>query len=131
MCGADGRIDISGKYNPGLLKLLERIYLKHFIQGIKHGIPVKKAIIFYRTEHQMLDTQDFLQSKLPECTDFLTKPWVTNNSGMGKVTTEKMMERRNEITLFLSTTKMLLGVDLENISIIIFVRVLNRLHYIP
>ena len=34
------------------------------------------------------------------------------------------------LSLYLSTSKMLMGIDIEQISVIIFVRVLNMIHYV-
>ena len=57
-------------------------------------------------------------------------PFVMNHSGCGKATTQNILERRNDISLYVATTKMLLGIDLANIQIVIFVRPLNKLHYL-
>ena len=53
-----------------------------------------------------------------------------NHSGLGPITTQNIIDRRNQITLFLSTSKMLLGIDIESIDVIVFVRVLSMLHYV-
>ena len=55
-------------------------------------------------------------------------PYVMNHGGLGPMTSKDLIDRRNEITLFLSTSKMLMGIDIENIDVVIFVRVLSMLH---
>ena len=57
-------------------------------------------------------------------------PYVMNHIGLGPITTQNIIDRRNQITLFLSTSKMLLGIDIESIDVIVFVRVLSMLHYV-
>ena len=53
-----------------------------------------------------------------------------NHGGLGPMTSQNIIDRKNDITLFLSTSKMLMGIDIENIDVIVFVRVLSMLHYI-
>ena len=120
-CGFDGIVNGSGKFCPGLSQILNTIYLKEFIGAMMTGQEVKKAIIFFRTEMQMLDTYEYLLSQLPQFKDNEYIPFVMNHSIVGEATEKSFVERRNEIKLFLTTSKMLLGVDLANIQIIIFV----------
>ena len=60
LCGPDGRSDSSGNFQPGLIALLRRVYLDHFIENIKTGNPVKKCIIFFRNSQQMVDIREGL-----------------------------------------------------------------------
>ena len=57
-------------------------------------------------------------------------PFVMNHSGLGPITSKNIIDRKNDITLFLSTSKMLMGIDIESIDVVVFVRVLSMLHYI-
>lgn len=54
--GYDGDFSSSGSFKAGLGHLLNIIYIERFISDIRAGKTVKKAIIFYRTETQMLAT---------------------------------------------------------------------------
>ena len=67
---------------------------------------------------------------MPEFKDMNTIPFVMNHGGIGPATSQNIIARKNEISLFLATSKMLLGIDIEGISIIVFVRPFNMMHYI-
>ena len=102
-CGMDGEVNASGREMPGLISLLERIYLSKFIENTKLKIPVKKCLILFRTENHMLGVHDFVRESLPELTDPSTKPYVMNHGGLGPITTQSIIDHRNDIDLFLST----------------------------
>ena len=129
-CGSFGRMDKEGKDHPGLVALLKRIYLDTFISNTRLGLPSAKCIIFFRTESHMFDVNDFIGSELPHLKGSREMPYVMNHGGLGPITSQDLIDRRNEITLFLSTSKMLMRIDIENIDVVIFVRVLCMLHYI-
>ena len=86
--------------------------------------------MFCRTEDHMLKIREELKYNLPHLKDRMNMPFVMNHSGCGKITAENILDRRNNISLFITTTKMLLGIDISDIQIIIFVRPLNQLHYL-
>ena len=123
-------MDSTGQFHPGLGQLLHTIYLSKYIEGLKTGQDTPKAIVFCRTEDHMLKIREELKYSLPHLKDRTNMPFVMNHSGCGKVTTQNILDRRNDISLFITTTKMLLGIDITNIQIIIFVRPLNQLHYL-
>ena len=102
-CGMDGEVDKVGNLKPGLIALLERIYLSKFIENTLQNIPVKKCLMLFRSEKQMADVHDFVREKLPGCKDPATNPYVMNHGGLGPITTQSIIDRRNEIKLFLST----------------------------
>ena len=102
-CGMDGDVDRLGNEKPGLISLLERIYLAKFIENTRLKIPVKKCLMLFRTENHMLGVHDFVRESLPELTDPACKPYMMNHGGLGPITTQSIIERRNEIDLFLST----------------------------
>ena len=129
-CDPEGRIDKNGKERAGLIQVLDRILLKKYIEKVKKNLPVKKALVFFRTEKHMLDVFEYVREKLPEFDDMNEIPFVMNHGGLGPATTKNIMSRKNEISLYLATSKMLLGIDIEQISVIIFVRVMNQMHYI-
>ena len=101
--GMDGVVDKKGNLKPGLLFLLDRIYLGKFIANIKQNLPVKKCLFLFRTEQHMLEVHDYVQENLPQFKDNATKPYVMNHGGLGPITAQSVIDRRNEIDLFLST----------------------------
>ena len=60
-------------------------------------------------------------------TDCRDSPFVMNHSSLLPPSTKVLMERSSQISLYLSSNKMLLGLDLENIDMIIFVRPYDQL----
>ena len=56
-------------------------------------------------------------------------PFVQVSSSLAPITEAKIQERK-DIGLYISTTKMLMGVNVPGISLVIFLRPLNMLHYI-
>ena len=107
---------------------ISTLYFDKYVPAILAGLPVKNAIVFCRSELHQIDICEYLKEKLPDFSPDIA-PYVMNHANIGKVTAKNILERRNEISLFVSTTKMLMGVDLEKIDIIIFVRALGMLHY--
>ena len=128
-CDPEGKVDKHGRERPGLLQLLNRIYLTKYIENIRQNLPVKKCLMLFRTDRQMLDVLEYVQEELPDFENE-TSPYVMNHGGLGPVTTNNIIARKNEISLYLSTSKMLMGIDIEQISVIIFVRCLNMMHYV-
>ena len=56
-------------------------------------------------------------------------PFVQVTSSVAPITEAKIQERQ-DIKLYVSTTKMLMGVNVPDISVVIFLRPLNMLHYV-
>ena len=129
-CGGDGWTDQAGDFHPGLLALLDRIYLGKYVENLRLGVAVKKGIIFCRTELHLLMVYEYLLEMLPQFRDPHTMPFVMNHSGTGKATCKSFKERKDDISLYVTTSKMLMGVNLSNIQVVVFVRPLNMLHYV-
>ena len=85
---------------------------------------------FYRDEQKMVEVYENVEEQFPEYDDKSTIPFVMNHGGLGPATIKNIIARKNDISLFLSTSKMLMGIDIEEISVIVFVRPMNMLHYI-
>ena len=129
--GFDGEFSAAGGFRPGLGHLLSLIYLERFISDIKNGLTPKKAIIFFRTEMQLLAAYEYLLEQLPQFEgDYKSIPFVMSHGAIGEATEENIVQRKDDIKLFLTTSKMLLGVDLNDIQIVIFVRPMNQLQHI-
>ena len=116
---------------PGLIQLLDRIYLDEYVESIKNGKKLKKAIFFFRREDDIPDVYDYICERLPaQAANPDTIPWVQNHSGIGPVTAESIRQRRDSISLYLSTSVMLLGLDFEDIEIVVMIRPFNFCHYL-
>ena len=128
--GYDGEFDSSGTFKPGLGPLLNVLLLERFISDMKSGSDPKKAIVFFRTENQMMACYEYLLEQLPEF-DGNKKviPFVMNHGAVGEATDKNIVERKDEIKLFLTTSKMIMGVDLKAIQVVIFVRPMNQLQH--
>ena len=74
--GFDGDFSSSGSFRPGLGHLLDSIYLQRFVSDIKNGIEPKKAIIFFRTEMQLIATYEYLLELLPQFEQNKSIPFV-------------------------------------------------------
>ena len=127
--GSYGSEDDDSK--PGLVQLLDRIYLDEYVNCIKNGQKPKKAILFFRREDDIPDVYDYICERLPDqVVDPESIPWVINHSGIGPVTAESIRKRRDSISLYLTTSVMLLGLDFHDIDVIIMVRPFNFCHYL-
>ena len=129
--GFDGDISGSGTFKPGLGNLLDILIIKKFASDINQGIEPKKAIIFFRTEMQLIATYEYLLELLPQFEgDNKSIPFVMCHGAMGEATDKNIVERKDEIKLYLSTSKLLMGMDLEDIQIVIFVRPMKQLQHL-
>ena len=116
---------------PGLIQLLNRLVLDEYVASIKSGENPKKTIIFFRREDDLPDVYDELCERLPGfAANPETIPWVLNHSGIGPVTAESIRQRRKSISLYLTTSVMLLGLDFDDIDVVVMVRPFNFCHYL-
>ena len=126
--GLDGVIKKNGVRNPGTMDLLKRIYLQQYLRDLEEGRNPKKCIIFCRGN----DVLGAIYCRLMELTNFKYRdcrdcPFVMNHSSLLPPTQKVLDKRAGEISLYLSSNKMLLGIDLANIDIVIFLRPYNQL----
>ena len=129
--GSFGSENAAGEFQPGLLDVMNRLFLDNYVEKIKNGEPVKKSIWLFRKEDDIADVYDELCERLPKQSENpLTCPFVMNHSNIGPITSESYRQRRGEISLYLSTSVMLLGLDFSDVDIIGMVRPFNMLHYV-
>ena len=126
--GLEGTVTSKGLRNEGLLDLVDRVYLRQFVEDLEAGVEPKKAIIFSR-QNGVLGSiyshlMDITKFKYRDCRD---SPFVLNHSSLLPPTEKVITDRASEISLYLSSNKMLLGIDLPQIDIIIFLRPYNQL----
>ena len=121
--------EVDGTVKPGLLHRLESLYLKTYVSNIKLGLPVKKALFLCRNTNDVVDLYDEICEKLPDqAADPFTCPFVMNHSSIGPITAEHIRNRRSDISLYLATSVMLLGLDLDDIDIVVMIRPFNHCH---
>ena len=125
--GLDGTVTKKGVRNPGMLDLLDRILLRKYVEDLKAGVEPKKAIIFCRGNGLLGSIYSHLMN-LTEHTykDCRDAPFVMNHSSLLPPTEKVIADRASDISLYLSSNKMLLGIDLPKIDIIIFVKPYNQ-----
>ena len=120
----------SGDFQPGLVQAMNKLFLDNYVEKMEKGEKVKKSIWVFRKEDDIADVWESLCERLPdESSDPSTCRFVMNHSGIGPVTAQSYRDRREEINLYLTTSVMLLDLDLANIDIVCMVRSLNMCHY--
>ena len=126
--GMDGTTTGKGVKQPGMMDLLMRVYLQKYLDDLANKIEPKKCIIFCRGNAVIGE----IYSRLMELTNYQFKdcrdsPFVMNHSSLLPPTEQVLTRRASDISLYLSSNKMLLGIDLEQIDVIIFLRPYNQL----
>ena len=120
---------VDGELKPGLIQVLKACFLDKYVDQTRRGIAVKKAIWFFKKEEDIADVNDFLCNELPEVSsDPSSCPWVINFSAVGPATAKSIASRKGEITLYLTTAVMMMGLDLEDIKIIGMIRPFSTMH---
>ena len=110
--GFDGSVNAFGVKSPGLMDLLMRIFLGKYLKDLELGKVPKKCIIFCRTSSMLGE----LYSRLMELTNFKYRdcrdsPFVMNHSSLLAPSTKVISERSTQISLYLASNKMLLGMQ--------------------
>ena len=127
--GTSGIEEMDGTVKPGLVHIMKRLMLDSYVKKIKLGEPVKKSLWLCRTTSDVADLYDELCDMLPEqAADPLTCPFVMNHSSIGPITAENLRNMRSGISLYLATSVMLLGLDLEEVDVIGMIRPFNHCH---
>ena len=122
---------VKGVFKSGLVHVLRETFFDKYVEHIRSGTPVKKSIWFFKKEEDIADINDYLCECLPDCSaDPETCPWVVNFSSVGPATALSIRNREGEISLYLTTAVMLMGINLQNIQIIGMVRPFGSIHSI-
>ena len=117
--GLMGTVDQKGVRRPGLYQLLKRLYLGHFLRDIKAGRKPKRCIIFFRSNKLLGAVYNLLQ-KLTGQYNPSTADFVMNHSSLLPPDDRMLQLRREEISNYLASNKMLMGTDLPNLDVAIF-----------
>ena len=122
---------MKGVLRPGLTQLLQDVCLDNYVSCLRNGDEVKHVLIIFKHEDDLADINDHLCELLPEfAEDPSTCPWVVNHSSIGKATAASIRSRSGEISLYLSTAVMLMGIDCKDIDVVVMVRPFSMLHSI-
>ena len=120
---------MKGVHKPGLVQFVQEIFLDKYVDCIKNNLPVKHAIMLFKKEDDISDVNDLLCELLPDqAVDPSSCPWVVNHSSIGPVTAQSIRSRSGEISLYLTTSVMLMGLDCPDIDLVIMVRPFSMIH---
>ena len=75
----------------------------------------------------MIEIFNFLKEALPFYDSAVDCPFVMQSSSVAPIT-QACIDQREDVCLYISTCKMLMGINISNISVVIFLRPLNMLH---
>ena len=125
--GLDGTTNKNGDRKPGLMDLLQLVFLQKYFEDLEKGRKPMSAIVFCRGNAVM----GAIYSRLMELTNYRYKdardsPFVMNHSSLLPPTEKVLATRASEISLYLTSNKMLLGIDLADIDMVIFLRPFNQ-----
>ena len=121
--------EVGGQQKPGLVQALQVVFLDKYVECLKNKSQVKSTIMIFNKEDDIADANYFLCDLLPEqAKDPSTCPWVVNHSSIGLATAQSIRSRGGEISLYLSTAVMLMGIDLKDIEVVVMVRPFSMLH---
>ena len=123
----EGYLDQKLKFHPGLLAQLKIIVIDEYVECILSGQEPKHTIIFFRTENQLIPLLNYLREVLG-VSNAGTAPFVSLVASTPAVTEMVVRMRKGSISLYLTTQKMLLGVNIPRLDICIFVKPMNQLH---
>ena len=103
-----------GDKKPSTLDLIKFLVLDQFISCVKMNIEPKVIMIFVQSFSEMNAIRDYLLIQLHGHLAGKKKPWLVNNSAVGKLT--KIANRKRiengDVKLFITTSVMLCGIDL-------------------
>ena len=110
----------------GLKDILHYLYLKEFISDPDKS---RKAIIFCKSDEDLIKMYEHLEQEVGEKYDDLkTRPWIQYHWSCGENTLIliyyriKSSEEDPEIKLYIFTYKLVMGVDIKDIDLAIFIR---------
>jgi superfamily II DNA helicase RecQ len=116
--GKDGK---NGARKPGLWDHLNNLYFHDMLQDRAAGRKPKKAIIFFRGMKPMSALYTHLRAAMGLGT--VADAEVAMVHGVLTPPTEQVIiDRMDEYTVILATTRMLLGLDISQVDLVIFVQ---------
>ena len=118
-----------GVLKPGLLHLLRLLVLNEFLTKYNAGdlASFPTTIVFFRNSDDMAKCNSYLIGMTGKRT-YDTTPWAMNHSSLSNTDDLVIHSRRDKYKLFLSTNRMLLGVDIPGVQHVVLVRPPNLPH---
>lgn len=109
--------------------ILCRIVLDSYIDDILANRKPKVVMIFVQSFKELNAINRLLLLKLEDHLQGKAKPWAINHSDLGSRTKSELFRRmeEGEISLFITTSVMLCGVDLPCVDIIVILRPFGHL----
>ena len=114
-----------GFYESGGLKdILSDLYLNEFILDPEKS---RKAIIFCKNEEDLIKVYEYLELEIGnQHLNMKNRPWVQYHASTGEKTLTWIHKRLkgtgSEVKLLISTYKLIMGVDLKDFDLAIFLR---------
>ena len=100
--------------------MLVDLYLREFIND---PLNCRKAVLFCKNEEDLVNIYEFIEEQIGDhFTDMRRRPWVQYHSSVGINTMKWIHRRMGEVKLFIATYKLIMGVDIKNIDLAIFIR---------
>ena len=85
--------------------------------------------LLFRTDAHLLAVFNMLREALPQYKTAADAPFVQISSSVAPLT-EKTINERQDTSLYIATSKLLMGVSVPEITVVIFCRPLDMIHYI-
>ena len=123
-----GKDDAHGREVPGLLHLLDRLVLKRFVTAASAGPPYvgfPKTMIFFRSMRDMIKVNGWLVSQLGSGRHD-NSLFCMNHSSVSKSGQAVIQARLDKYLLFLTTSRMLLGLNIPGILQVIMATGMNK-----
>lgn len=113
----------------GLKDILCSLYLEEFLRD---PLECRKAVIFCKNEEDLISVYEFIEDAVGDkFKNLKTRPWIQYHGSLGKNTLKwihhriQTTDKTLEIKLYISTYKIIMGVDVKDIDLAIFVRYSN------
>lgn len=113
-------------YDEGGLKdVLCDLYLSEFISDPENS---RKAVIFCKSEEDLVSVYEFIEERIGDkFKNMKTRSWVQYHSSLGNNTLKWIHQRMEaadgkEVRLFIATYKLVMGVDIKDLDLAIFIR---------
>jgi len=116
--GFDGAENSAGN-GQGLLQLLERIFLNNYFADKEAGRQPKKCLIFFRGFRMMMAIYSYLSERTGLRTAD-TADHVMVHADLSMATEKVIVARLNEYNIIMATTRLLLGINISDVSMVIF-----------
>lgn len=116
----------------GLKDLLCDLFSDEFVTDPQNS---RKAIIFCKSEEDLVKVCEYIEQEIGEkFRNLKVRPWIQYHGSTGENTLRwihhriKSAEKDHEIKLYISTYKLVMGVDIPNVDVAIFIRFVSILN---